>query len=172
VIIVVSGDSMRVPLAFEKSHLLADVDIQDVASAMAEWSWLLGSSWSPILVSAAGDVFLTDSTGAVARLDTGVGALEPVAETREEFEAALDDPSTVADWFLEPVVNELRSEGKQLDRGQCYGFTILPIFQQGSYEASNRFCLTATEHIRVTGAMHLQLKDMADGETVQIEVRD
>jgi hypothetical protein len=163
---------MHVPLAFAKSHLLADVDMQDVVNSIAEWSWLLDGNWSPIVVSAAGDVFLADSTGAVARLDTGVGTLEWLAETREAFEAALSDQSTVADWFLEPVVNELRSQGKQLKRGQCYGFTILPIFSEGSYEAANRFCLTATEHIRFTGAMHLQLKDMADGETVRIEVQD
>jgi hypothetical protein len=163
---------MRVPLGFAKSHLLADVDLQDVVNALSERSWLLDEAWCPLLVSAAGDVFVTAPTGSVARLDTGPGTLEHVAETHELFEAALGHQDTVADWFLEPVVDELVSQGKSLVRGQCYGFTILPIFEQGSYDASNRFCITATEHIRFTGSMHRQLKDMQDGETVRIEVRD
>jgi hypothetical protein len=163
---------MHVSIEIQKPHLIADVPLGDVALSLDEWSWLLGDGWSPILVTAAGDVFLTNEAGAVARLDTGAGTLDRVAETHDAFEAALDDPEVVADWFLEPVVEELREQGNRLGRGQCYGFTILPIFQEGSYAAPNRFCLDAIEHIRLTGSMHFKLADVADGESVRIKVTD
>jgi hypothetical protein len=36
------------------------------------------------------------------------------------------------------------------------------------YGAANRYCLTAIEHIRYTGHIHMKLKDVPDGEAVQI----
>lgn len=154
-----------------KPHLVADVELDDVRRSLSAWSWLLGDGWSPLLVSAVGDVFLVNSSGAVARLDTGAGRLEILRESLKLFEAALGDPTIVADWFLESVVEELRSQGKPLSRGQCYGFTLLPIFSGGTYESANRFCISAAEHIEFSGDMHLQLKDVPDGDPVEVVVR-
>jgi len=154
-----------------KPHLIADVQIDDIAKSLSEWSWLLCDAWSPLLVTAVGDVFLIGSAGAIARLDTGVASLEQVAGTLDEFKKAVGDPNIAAEWFLEPVVDELQSQGKRLKRGQCYGFTILPIFKEGSYTAENRFCLAATEHIRLTGDVHSQLRDAPDSASVRIAIR-
>jgi hypothetical protein len=153
-------------------YLLADVELDAVASSLSGWSWLIGGGWTALVVSAVGDVFLVNPAGAIARLDTGAGRLEKLAETLGEFEAALDDPTIVAEWFLEGVVDELRVGGKCLNRGQCYGFTILPIFEGRSYMSENRFPVSATEHIRFTGDMHLQLRDVSDGDSVEIVVRE
>ena len=153
-----------------KPHLIADVQMNDVANSLSEWSWLLGGGWSPLLVSAVGDVFLINLAGVIARLDAGTASLEKVGEILDDFEKALDDPAIVAEWFLEPVVDELRSQGKRLSIGECYGFTILPIFEGGSYTAGNRFCLSATEHIRLTGDVHSQLRDVPDGGSVRIDI--
>ena len=49
-----------------KPHLIADVEMDDVANSLSEWSWLLHGDWSPLLVSAVGDVFLINSAGAIA----------------------------------------------------------------------------------------------------------
>jgi hypothetical protein len=166
-----SAEFLYIPrMQLTKPHLIADVQMNDVANSLSGWSWLLGGAWSPLLVSAVGDVFLINSAGAIARLDTGSASLEKVAENLEHFERALGDPATVPDWFLEPVVDELRSQGKRLGPGECYGFTVLPIFKGGSYTAGNRFCLAAKEHIRLTGDVHSQLRDVADGGRVRIEV--
>lgn len=77
-----------------KDHLLADVKLEDLTGTLCEWSWLLSDEWSTVLVSAVGDVFLINRASAIARLDTGTAVLEPAANTREEFEAALADPGT------------------------------------------------------------------------------
>src|SRR5882757_5178040 len=54
-----------------KAHLAADVNLNDVADALSEWTWLLGEEWSALLVSAVGDVFLSSRAHAICRLDTG-----------------------------------------------------------------------------------------------------
>jgi hypothetical protein len=155
-----------------KPHLTAEVALDAVTEALHAWRWLLGAAWSPLLVSAAGDVFLINSAGSIARLDTGVGTLEIVADTRDDFEAALNNPAVIADWFLQPVVDELRAHGKRLSCGQCYGFTILPIFKEGDYGAGNRYCLDAMEYLRFTGDIHQKLHNVPDAERVHIQTTD
>jgi hypothetical protein len=159
-------------MTLPKPHLAADVSLPEIAVALSDWSWFLGDGWTPWLVSAVGDVFLINPAGEITRLDTGIADVETVAPTREAFETTIADPDILADWFLEPVVDELRKQGKVLEPGQCYGFTILPIFNEGSYGAANRFALGAAEHIRLTGDLHRQLREVPDGATVQIRVSD
>jgi hypothetical protein len=51
-------------MQLRKSHLAADVDLVDASDRLSAWSWLLeDGKWSPLLVSTAGDVFLTSSDG-------------------------------------------------------------------------------------------------------------
>ncbi len=152
------------------SHLVSEVDLNQVSAALSAWSWLLGEGvWSPLLVSAAGDVFLANTDG-VFHLDTGSGTLEKIAESENGFKDLLLDPLLARDWLLAPVVDELRAAGMELEPGQCYGFTILPVFVEGSYKADNRFVLSVAEHLRITGSIHSQIKDVADGDKVRIEV--
>ena len=68
---------------------------------------------------------------------------------------------------MAPVVNELRQQGKVLEAGPCYGFTILPIFNEGSDGAANHFALSAAGHIRFTRDLHRPLRD---GTTVKIRI--
>lgn len=157
-------------MRLEKAHLVADVPIEDVRAALSAWSWLLeNGGWSPLLVGAAGDVFLASSQG-VFRLDTGVGELQRIADSESMFQRSLCDPAMVHDWFLEPVVDELRAKGTKLRSGECYGFTILPVFEEGSYKAENRFALSVAEHLRFTGDIHSQVKGLTDGDRVRIKV--
>jgi len=151
-------------------HLLANVDIAEVGRALADWEWRIGKSWAPFAVSAAGDVFVSDTVGRVARLDTGSGELKVLANSVAEFEVACEDPAKVTDWFLVPVVAELRASGQALEPKQCYGFTILPIFKEGSYAAHNRLALDAIEHVRVTADLHHQIEGLKDGDRVRISV--
>lgn len=152
----------------KNSHLFADIELEEIRISLAEWSWLLKDEWSPLLVSAVGDVFLQNQTGQVCRLGTGAGELLFVAATVAEFYEALESPASQREWLLAPVVDELRIQGRALGQGQCYGFTILPIFQEGSYTAENRFVLSVQEHIGFTGDMHSQLQDVSDGQAVEI----
>lgn len=76
-------------------HLKADIDPATIEPALAVWRWLIGDRWSPILTSAVGDIFLTDPSGVIARLDTGAGKLKPIASSLEEFRDLLADPTCV-----------------------------------------------------------------------------
>jgi hypothetical protein len=85
-------------MPLDRSRFLATVDLTQVRAALSNWSWLLREgAWDPILVSAAGDVFLVCDSGEVFRLDTGGGELTRIAESRAEFETALEDSELAKD---------------------------------------------------------------------------
>jgi hypothetical protein len=158
-------------MPLDRSRFVATVDLALVRAALSDWSWLLREgAWDPILVSAAGDVFLVGDSGEVFRLDTGGGELTRIAESRADFEAALEDCALAKDWLLTPVVEELLESGRGLGRGQCYGFSILPVFKEGSYGAVNRFPLSGVEHVGVTGNLHGQLQSFSDGQKIRLSV--
>src|SRR5262245_22543837 len=97
-----------------ESYLFADVDLSEIELALGDWKWRIGASWIPLALSAAGDVFLKDLGGRIARLDTGDGELAPLADSVAEFESACANDANVRDWFLVPLVQELRASGKLL----------------------------------------------------------
>jgi hypothetical protein len=152
--------------------LLASVGLADVEEALRGWRCLHADMGRPILMSAVGDVFLKHAKGHVSRLDTGVGSINRVAESCTEFDAMALDSANLDEWFLQPVVRELRSTGMLLGHNQCYGFTILPIFREGSYAATNRFILNATEHLRFTADIVHQTQFLKDGDSIELRVVD
>lgn len=48
-----------------KPHLIAEVELDVVTEALRAWRWLLGTEGSPLLVSAASDVFLNNSAARI-----------------------------------------------------------------------------------------------------------
>lgn len=153
----------------------SEITVTPTAEAVSElreaWSWFLGADWRPMLFSAVGDVFLQLPSGTVWWLSTATGSLEQVAESEAEFISKLAGEQ-VNEWFLPGLVESLRSSGKQLLPGQCYSYTTLPVFAEGSFSAENMFPLDAKEHFGVTGHIMKQIQALPDGSKVSIRVEE
>ena len=130
------------------------------------WAWLLPADSEPVLFSILGDVFFR--TDAVYWLNTGTASITRVAETVEEFEAAL--PVHGDDWFLPPLVQALHDQGKVPAAGECYTYAILPIFAEGKYEPWNFKPVPAAEHFAATAQAHRQVAELPEGAQVQLQV--
>jgi hypothetical protein len=144
--------------------------VQEVNSA---WAWLVPEPWSPVVCSMVPGIFLEKAGGDVHWLDTGTAFIEKVADTREQFEEMLRSSSErVEEWFLPGLVEQLREAGKIPAAGQCYGFTILPVFAEGKYEVENMFVLAVREQFVALADVHRQLNDMPDGASVQFKIVD
>ena len=151
----------------------SELTITPTAEAVSElresWSWLLGTSWRPLLFSAIGDVFLQLPAGTVWWLSTATGSLEQIAESEADFVAKL--ASEQADqWFLPGLVEALRSSGKHLRPGQCYSYTTLPVFAEGSFSVENTYPIEANEHFGLTGHILKQIQALPDGAQVSIKI--
>lgn len=146
----------------------------DLAREAAKaWSWLVPEPWEPIICSMVAGVFLVASNGEVHWLDTGIGLAEPVAQSREHFEEiVMSSPLLVDEWFLPPLVERLHAAGKKPKEGECYGFTILPVFAEGKYDTDNMFVLPVREQLVGIADIHRQLSGVPDGALVEVKVVD
>ncbi|WP_156521909.1 T6SS immunity protein Tdi1 domain-containing protein [Croceicoccus mobilis] len=118
-------------------------------------------------------MFLETPKSGVLWLDTGTGLVEQVAQSRRHFEEIVrSSPDLVDEWFLAPLVERLHGAGKRPNEGECYGFTILPVFAEGKYDTDNMFVLPIREQIVGIADVHRQLADLPDGASVQVKVTD
>jgi hypothetical protein len=142
----------------------------DREKLIEDWQWLVGKSL-PILITSVGDAFLQNEAGEIYWLITGSAEFEKVAESYEEFQSKLNDNGLIHEWFLVPVVTQLKEQGIQLEQGKLYGFKQLPVLG-GKYEPEN-FELTDIEvHFTVSGQMNFKIKDLPDGTSVNFEVTE
>ena len=142
----------------------------DRTKLVEDWQWLVDSSL-PILITSVGDAFLQNENGEIYWLITGSAELQKVANSYEEFQAKLNDNNLIHEWFLVPVVSQLKERGVQLEQGKLYGFKQLPVLG-GKYEAEN-FELTDIEvHFAMSGQMNFKIKDLPDGTKVNFEVTE
>ena len=62
-----------------------EVDDLDIERLISDWRWLCPSRMSLLARNLFGELFLQDDTGAVFWLDTTVGKLSKIAQSKTEF---------------------------------------------------------------------------------------
>ena len=152
------------------NDLTVSFDHLDRVKLLEDWRWLIGSSL-PILISSVGDAFLQNESGEVFWLITGSAEYKKVADSYEDFQSKLQNNELIHEWFLTPVVAQLKEQGVTLEQGKLYGFKRLPVLG-GKYEADN-FELTDIEmHFAMSGQMNCQIKDLPDGAQVNFTITE
>jgi hypothetical protein len=136
---------------------------------LKDWRWLIGNSAQSVLISSVGDAFLQDETGKILWLNTGVGDITEVAPSYDVFQVELQDEEKVNEWFLAPIVAELKGLNIFLKRGQCYSYKQMPIVG-GQYEASNFQPTDLSFHFAASGQICFLLKDIPDGAQVNFTI--
>jgi hypothetical protein len=149
----------------ELEELLAPVAGQfDIEDALSSWRWLVPQPMRALAMTAMGDLFLLDEDDAVWWLDAINGTCEQVAASQEELEVKLTDPELADEWFMTPLVLELR-DVKPLKKGECYSPIHTPALG-GSFEPENFEPCDWSVHLAFAGSLHEQLKDLPPGTRI------
>lgn len=157
-------------MAITWHDLTVGFDHLDRAGLMEDWQWLVGTAL-PILITSVGDAFLQNESGEIYWLITGSAEFEKVADSYEDFQRLLQDDALVHEWFLVPVVAELKAQGEALAPGKLYGFKRLPVLG-GKYEPENFELTDIAVHFALTGQMNFQIKDLPDGTKVNFNIAE
>ncbi|ALJ12535.1 T6SS immunity protein Tdi1 domain-containing protein [Sphingopyxis macrogoltabida] len=147
---------------------------QSVAqAATTEWSWLVPEPWTPLVCSMVGGVFFEKPNESIHWLDTGTGLVEQVAKNRVEFEEVMKtSPALTDEWFLPSLIERLHAAGKKPGAGECYGFSVLPVFAEGKYEVGNMFVVPVWEQFVGMADVHRQISELPEGASVQVKIID
>ena len=143
--------------------------VEITLTELAAWSDILPARCRVLGANLFADVFLADATGAVYMLEVSAGSIGKIAASEGAFrERCVDDADG---WLLRALVDRCRSEGLILDPSQCYAFTTLPLFG-GEYTVDNVWMSSCRDWVAFAATIYSETKDLPDGSTVRIVVKD
>lgn len=140
------------------------------AGLLENWNWLLPDTFGVWLANSFGDLFLELESGEIALLDINAGKLEILADSQETFIDRISDPANAAAWLYMPLVDALRAQGIVPPHGSCYAFSRPPLLG-GEYRPENVRLTELEAHLAFTGDLAEQLRDVKDGDEVELKVR-
>ena len=142
----------------------------DIDELLSEWRWLVDERYSPVAITAFGDLFLRASDDSIHRLDAGLGDFSRVAQSLYDFKRKASRPEHREDWFHPQLLSELHREGMTLGPSQCYGYKIPPILG-GTHEAGNFEPTSLAVHHGILGQIVRQVKALPPGTPIsQVDI--
>ena len=148
---------------------LIDQEGYDWPTIVADWSWLLPSSFTIWMVNRFGDLFLVSNDGSVQLLDVGAGTVSLLAPDKETFYSLVDQGNSADNWFLMSLTDACVEAGMKLEFGQCYTFVVPPALG-GQYELNNIKPGSFVVNHGLLAQIHEQIKDLPDGAKVDVVV--
>ncbi|MHB0972116.1 MAG: T6SS immunity protein Tdi1 domain-containing protein [Thermoanaerobaculia bacterium] len=159
------------PLPCEILDLTAPVtDLSDVGELAEAWEWLLPAfgSMRGLLVTALGDMFLSDPAGQVHLLNADAASATFVAHDESQWREMLEDADAVEAWFAPGFVRAIREHLGPLAPNQVY-YPKHPSFLGGTYDVENYDTRRWDAYLWVNGQIHQQIKDLPPGTKVSLK---
>jgi hypothetical protein len=137
----------------------------DCESLLAAWRWLVPAELRPFSLSVFGDWFFEGDQGEVVFLDTVVGELVIIADSREEFLQAREVPENRDEWYLAELAAACWESGLQPQPGQCLSFKIPPVLS-GPIDIDNVEVSDLLVHESLLGQIHEGVRDLPEGTVI------
>ena len=152
------------------AHLTIPVEGLPFDELLADWSWLVAGKFTPVMMTAFGDLFLRDEAGQIHFLDLMAGEFKTVTSSQAEFEQDCEDREKRRVWFLGFLLTELRRLRGPLVTGECYSCKV-PLALGGELEEDNFERMDLRVHYSVLGQLHRQTKHLPPGTQInQVKV--
>ena len=142
-----------------------DFDRSQIDSLLEDWRWLVQPNFTPILMTAFGDLFLRDVSGRIHFLDVMAGEFQLVADSEEEFNRLCENEEQREKWFCSGLLSEVRKLHGDLARGECFSCKV-PLSLGGELTAANFDRLDCAVHYSVLGQIHEQTKYLPPGTKI------
>lgn len=138
-------------------ELTANADGISVETLLSEWQPLIKGTYTPVVMTALGDLFLRDAAGRIHFLDLTYGKFDKVAASQEQFDRMCEITERRRNWFFSHLVIDLRNLHGELEAGQCFGCKD-PIWLGGKLEVSNFERTKILVYYSLLGQLYQQTK--------------
>jgi hypothetical protein len=133
------------------------------------WSWTRQSFVAITAINPFGHMILRDAEGHYAHCDPEMLTLTQVALGDEALFEYMAAPDVREIWEAKDFIEQAESLLGKIDAGRIYSWKIAPVLG-GDFIPENMTTMALHEHIRFTGHIADQLKDVQDGQTIQLKV--
>lgn len=147
------------------AHLTIKTDGLSFDSLLFDWRWLVQPNYTPVLMTAFGDLFLRDNAGRIHFLDLMAGEFKQVAASQDEFDRMCEDRERRRIWFMGFLLMEVRKLRGDLTAGECYSCEI-PLSLGGQLDADNFERTDLQTHYSVLGQLHQQTRHLPPGTKI------
>lgn len=147
------------------AHLTIKPDGLPFDTLLSDWRWLVSTDFTPVLMTAFGDLFLRDQSGHIHFLDLMSGEFEQVAESQEEFDRLCEDREQRRSWFVGFLLTEVRKLRGELLAGECYSCKT-PLSLGGQLDEDNFERTDLHVHYSILGQLHRQTKHLPPGTKI------
>lgn len=148
-------------------YLLSHENV-DWSSVLEDWEWLLPQSFTVWLVNRFGDLIIVLDDGAIQLVDVGSGLMRPIADSRDDFAAKIDQEDHAEEWLLISLVNAAKLSGLSLGPNETYSYKTPPILG-GDYTVANCEVCDLAVHYSILGQICRQTQKLPDGTKVNIK---
>ena len=145
------------------------VDGLEIERLLSDWRWLCPAQMSLLARNVFGELFLQDETGSVFWLNTTVGKLSKVANSKAEFLEIAETSQKRQEWFVEQEAVAYANRGLVPNSSQCIGFGVPAVFAEGG-RPETAYVADLYDYVSFLGDLHRQVSDLPDGSKVQLRV--
>jgi hypothetical protein len=154
--------------------IIIETDNIDWNRILKHWSWLFvkETTFNVWILTRFADLFVHMDDDSIWRLDTGAGTFDPVAKNKDEFSELIDHNDNLDLWFMPGLILQLQSEGKILQKKQCYGFMTPTGFKEGTYSLGNIKVYDIEKYFVAMGDLWGQLQHVENGTRVKLKIEE
>ena len=135
------------------------------------WGWIGINPIEVVGENDFGNLIIKDTEGKYWRLCPEDVYCEVIATNREELDRLSEDQEFLEDWNMKLLVDQAKENLGQLGKGIKYCL-VIPGALGGEYAIQNIKTAPLIELVRFSGDVAKQIKDLPDGEQIQLKVVD
>lgn len=150
--------------ALEFKDLFAPVTDLRKVSQIDDWNWLIKDKYSPVFLTAFGDLIYQTSKG-IYFLDTYGGTVTRIADDRASLKLMLNDEDNVGNWFMPSLRLEMYQANIKLKPGQVYS-PNQPTVLGGKFVVDNFTPINWEVHFSMSGQILQQVSSLPEGTRI------
>ncbi|MEL7488204.1 MAG: T6SS immunity protein Tdi1 domain-containing protein [Pseudomonadota bacterium] len=146
--------------------------LMDLISEIRDaWGWTGIDPLRVVSQNDFGNLIIRDKDGKYWRLCPEDVYCEVIAKDQNELDNLSKDAEFLEDWRMSALVEAARNSVGLLTEGRAYHL-VIPGALGGAYDVSNIRSAPIVELIRFSGDLGKQIRDLPDGEQVQLKLID
>lgn len=135
------------------------------------WGWVGIDPTEVVGQNDFGNLIIRDEDGKYWRICPEDVYCKVIANNQQELDNLSKDPEFLEDWRMSALIEAAKDNVGLLSEGRKYCL-VVPGVLGGAYDASNIKSVPLIELIRFSGDLGRQIRDLPDGEQVQLKVAD
>ena len=144
----------------------------DLISEIQEaWGWIGLNPVEVIGENDFGNLIIMDADGKYWRLCPEDVYCKVVANTRAELDVLSQDQEFLRDWYMTNLVEDAKESVGPLGPRRKYRL-VIPGVLGGQYDISNIKSVPLLELVSFSGDLAKQIRDMPDGQQIELKVID